>query len=142
VWWEALRRVLHALKFGSARLEYRRFPYRVGEPVELRWQVPAAIAQAQAGRFTLRCIAEWFEEVNSGRQRTRKLVHEARWQACWAFAGERALDSGLPLQLRFEPPAGLPASALSAAQPFFWELEVELEVPGLDYRAAYLVPVY
>jgi hypothetical protein len=142
VWWEALRRVLHALKFGAARLEYTRFPYRVGEPVELRWQVPRAISQAQAGRFTLRCIAEWWEEVDSGRERSRRVVHEARWQACWSFDSSRALDSGLPLNLRFEPPAGLPATTLSAEQPFFWELEVEIDVPGLDYRTAYLVPVY
>lgn len=141
-WWEALRRVLHALKFGAARLDYTRFPYRVGEPVELRWHVPAAIAEAQAGRFTLRCIAEWWAGVDTGRERSRRLVHEARWQACRAFDTPRALDSGLPLNLRFELPPGLPATALSAKLPFYWELEVELEVPGLDYRTAYLVPVY
>lgn len=142
LWLEALRSVVHALKFGTARLEYRRFPYKVGEPVELNWWPPAGVSQVDGGSFTLRCIFEWWEESGSGKSRKRVLVHEARWQGTWKFERARTLAPGQPVVLRFEPPGTAPRTALASPSPTFWELEVALEVPGLDYKARHLVPVY
>lgn len=38
-------------------------------------------------------------------------------------------------------PGALP-TRLRADRPVFWELEVNLDVPGLDFRQSYLVPIY
>jgi hypothetical protein len=46
------------------------------------------------------------------------------------------------LELRFEPPADGMSTQLSADKPVFWEFEVELDLPGLDFKETYLVPVY
>jgi len=46
------------------------------------------------------------------------------------------------LELRSEPPAEAPSTRLSARKPVFWELEVHLDLPGLDFNEICLVPVY
>lgn len=142
VWQNAFLAFSHALKFGVARLEFPRFPIKSDQPIELRWWPPAGITQVEGGRFTLRCIHEWWERSDSGKRNDRRLVHEAVWQGCWTIEHPRTLAPGQPVALRFEPPADLPPTALSVANPTFWELEVTIQVPGLDYQAFHLVPVY
>ena len=34
------------------------------------------------------------------------------------------------------------ATRLSADRPVLWELELNLDVPGLDFKQTYLVPIY
>jgi hypothetical protein len=142
VWFGAFGRLGHALKFGVARLEYLRFPYPAGEPIELRWWPPPGVREVERGRFVLRRINEWWEETGSGKSRSRHLVHEASWQGTWHLEHARTLPPGQPVVLRFEPPADAGSTLLDSATPSFWELEVVLEVPGLDYHACHLVPVY
>jgi hypothetical protein len=40
------------------------------------------------------------------------------------------------------PPSDAQPTHLSTAKPTFWELEVKLDLPGLDFNETYLVPVY
>jgi hypothetical protein len=34
------------------------------------------------------------------------------------------------------------ATDLRANRPIFWELEAQLDLPGLDFKETYLVPIY
>ncbi len=45
VWWQAGRHIGSALKFGHSRIAFARFPYRLREPVIIRWQPGAAFAR-------------------------------------------------------------------------------------------------
>ena len=49
---------------------------------------------------------------------------------------------GKTVELNFDPPAGVPATCLSATPAFFWVFEANLSRPGLDFKETYLVPVY
>jgi hypothetical protein len=46
------------------------------------------------------------------------------------------------VELAYDLPPGAPATRLGAHRPVFWELEVNLDVPGLDFKQNYLVPIY
>jgi hypothetical protein len=46
------------------------------------------------------------------------------------------------VELRYELPADAQPTQLSADTPIFWELEVKLDLPGLDFQEIYLVPIY
>ncbi len=142
VWWEALRRIGKAFKFGGSRIVFARFPYPLGAPVVVRWQPGEGITQARQGTFTLRCVEEWFERSGSGKNRSARLVQEELWNATVHLDRQRMFTRGETLEWRFEPPSGLPATQLSAAKPVFWEFEVKLDLPGLDFDEVYLVPVY
>jgi hypothetical protein len=142
VWVQVVMALGRALKFGGSRVEFVRFPYRVAEPVIIRWQAAAGISGPRKGNFTLRCVEEWYESSGSGSDHSRYLVHEEVWSGTWQVERELDMVAGKMLELKFTPPASAPGSALSAAKPVFWELEVKLDLPGFDFVETYLVPVY
>lgn len=142
VWWQALLLVGRAIKFGGSRIEFSEFPYRLTKPVMVRWHPATGIAQASRGSFTLRCVVEWFETRGSGRNRSKRLVHEQKWRGTWLLDREHHFQRYENIELRFAPPADALPTQLHAARPVFWELEVKLDLPGLDFEETYLVPVY
>lgn len=142
VWWQTVVLFGRALKFGASRLHFARFPYRLGEPVDIAWQPASGIGRAERGSFTLRCVKEWFEATGSGSNENRRLVHEEQWSGTWRLDHPHAFHAGEQVDLRYRPAAGLPSTALAADHPVFWEFEVKLELPGFDFEEIYLVPVY
>ena len=131
-----------AIKFGNSQIEYVHFPYRVNEAITVRWLTPPGISRANKGSFTLRCVKEWMEDVGTGRDRSRNVVHEEQWSGTWALDQPDDFPPGKNIDLEFQPPAGLPVTNLSGSETYFWEFEVDLVLPGPDFKETYLVPVY
>ena len=142
MWWQAGRQLGRALKFGRSRIVFTRFPYRLPEPVVIRWQPGDGINQMLKGTFTLRCVEEWMESSGSGKNRSAHLVHEEVWSGKWILEQPRKLQLKDAVELRYELPAEAQSTQMSADQPVFWELEAELDLPGLDFQETYLVPIY
>jgi hypothetical protein len=142
LWWLAGRKVGQAFKFGGSRIAFTRFPYRVSEPVNLRWLPNRGISRINKGNFTLRCVEEWTETHGTGKNRSTTLVHEEIWSGTWVLAEPRNLQLGDAIELGFELPAHAPSTQLNANKPLYWELEVTLDLPGLDFQESYLVPIY
>jgi hypothetical protein len=131
-----------AIRFGNSRIEFAHFPYRANEAIVVRWRTPSGIIRANKGAFTLRCVKEFYETTGSGSNRARYIVHEEQWSGAWSFEKPEGFVPGKNIELEFQPAAGLPATCLSGPQTYFWELEVELSLPGPDFEESYLVPVY
>lgn len=142
IWIEALRRVGVAVKFGGSRVEFTRFPYEVGGAVIVRWRPAAGIARARRGTFTLRSVEERFEHRGSGGDRSARLVQEETWSATWHLDREATIADDRVVEVRFDPPPDAAPTRLHAPQPVFWEFQVTLDLPGLDFDEIYLVPVY
>jgi hypothetical protein len=141
-WVQAARQLGRALKFGHSRIVFTRFPYRLTEPVAIRWQAAGGITRINKGTFTLRCVEEWTERSGRGRNQTVTLVHEQVWSGRWLLEQPRNLALKDSVDLRYELPPDSRATQLSADKPMFWELEVQLDLPGLDFKETYLVPIY
>jgi hypothetical protein len=131
-------RIGRARKFVGARLQYQRYPYRVGEPLDLVWWPPVGHWRIARGTIVLRCLKQRL--VRAGKH--TRIDSTALWQGTWSYQQARELPGGIPVGLRFEPPAGLPPTDLTATEPIAWELEVRLEMAGIDLAERYLVPVY
>ena len=142
MWLEAGRQLGRALKFGHSRIAFACFPYGLSEPVVMRWQPSDGVTQIRNGTFTLRCVQEWMEVNGSGKQRTTSVVHEELWGGKWVVEQPRTLELKDAVELRFELPGHAQSTQLSADTPIFWELEVKLDLPGLDFEETYLVPIY
>ncbi len=140
--WQTLMAISRAVRFGNSRIEFVQFPYRANEPMTVRWWTPPGITRANQGTFTLRCVREFYETSSVGRDRTRYLVHEERWHGVWTLERPENFSPGKNIELEFQPPAGLPATCLSGPETVYWELEIDLSLPGPDFKEAYLVPVY
>jgi hypothetical protein len=142
VCWQAVMAFSRAVKFGNSRLEFVHFPYRANEQIVVRWLTPSGIRCANKGTFTLRCVKEWTESTGSGSNRSQTIVHEEQWNGTWSLDRLENFSPGKNEDFTFTPPTGIPATCLSGAQTFFWEFEVNLDLPGPNFRESYLVPVY
>jgi hypothetical protein len=142
IWWQAVLAVGRAFRFGGSRLMFDHFPYRIDQPVSIRWILPRGIARADKGSVTFRCIEEYYEERGTGSDRSRWLVHDELCAETQSFDRPQDFAPGRPVDFRFEVPPGAPATKLSADRPVFWELQIVLSMPGLDFSERYLVPVY
>jgi hypothetical protein len=140
--WQTLLTFSRALRFGNSHIEFAHFPYRTNESILIRWLIPPGIARANKGSFVLRCVREFYETTGSGKSRSRQIVHEEHWSGTWSFENPEDFLPGKNIELEFEPAAGLPATSLSGRETVYWELEVNLCLPGPDFKEAYLVPVY
>jgi hypothetical protein len=142
LWGKALQLLGRALKFGHSRVEFGHFPCRLTEPVVLRWQPGGGINRINQGTFTLRYVEEWMERRSSGENQSAILVHEEIWSAKGIIEQPRNFPLHDAVELRYELPADALPTRLSADKPLFWELEVKLGLPGLDFNETYLVPIY
>jgi len=142
VWVQSVLQLLRAFKFGHSRIEFTSFPYRIPQPVVIRWQPSRGVSRINQGVFTLRCVEEWVETRGSGKNSSSTLVHEQIWSAKWTIEQACTISPNDPMELRYELPVDARPTQLSADKPLFWELEVKLALPGLDFNETYLVPVY
>lgn len=142
--WQAAKLIGRTLKFGSSRIEFERFPYRPGDTVSVHWLVPNGLTHVARGTFTLRCVEEWYEATGAGKNRSRHLVQETIWSATAHLEQPRDLQPGRTEEVRFEIPADAPGTLMNTkdAKPVFWELVIDLDLAGLDFKETYLVPVY
>lgn len=131
-----------AIKFGSSRIIFDSFPYRLNHPVIIKWEPPKGLTEANAGSFTLRCVEEHYETTGSGEDSSRLLVHTELWRGSWLLNNRQAFYAGEKVNIRYTPPDGLSGTQLSAERPIFWEFEVKLQMPGPNFYETYLVPIY
>lgn len=140
--WQVGMVIGRTLKFGPSRIEYSQFPCRPGQKLRLRWLVPRGISRIAKGTFTLRCVEEWYEASGSGNDQSRQLVQQQVWGATAHLVQAQEILPGKNEDLDFELPADAPSTSLSSGKTVFWELAVNLDLAGLDFKESYLVPVY
>jgi hypothetical protein len=127
------------VKFGRSRLELGACPFRLGGRLSARFVTTRPI-DAGSLRCTLRCVEEhWTETIDARGKRHPKQESYQIYEdsAATPLAGGR--EAAIAFDL---PEAAHYATALSAAPPRYWELEVTADTPGLDFHAMFLVPVY
>ena len=130
-------------KFGVARLRFAQFPFFLGERLDAGLSCARLSEVAPLLRLTLRCVQEHIEVRRYGRHRKRVIVRDQVW-AETAGIDPRALSlaAGGEVPVYFPlPPAAL-STNFSTREPRYWEIEAHAPLPGLDFRAAFLVPVY
>jgi len=142
VYYDTGVKAVRAIKFGASRIAFDTFPYQLNKPVIIKWVPPTALTQANSGSFTLRCVEEFYETTGSGDNRSTTLVHNELWHDTWLLEQTQSFHPGEDMSIRYEPPQGLPSTALSGDKTIFWEFEIKLKMPGPDFVATYLVPVY
>ena len=133
------RLALMRRRYGASWLSFAHFPFHPGGPVTLTLDGYGGLSAMTRLTGTLRCVQERYETRGTGKNRTTKVICYALWSA--TSVAERDRNGGFAFS--FDVPAGLPSTALSERPARYWELAVESDdVPGVDYTASFLVPVY
>ncbi|MBK8597702.1 MAG: hypothetical protein IPP07_19885 [Holophagales bacterium] len=152
-WGFVAYRWLQRLKYGASELQFARFPFFLGDELDASLGGSARLRGYTNLKLTLRCVEEKVER----RGKSNGVVAYALYEDEREYAaGEVDLGQGPParlvalitedsppLQLSFRLPDQPELStSLSADEPRYWELEVKAEIPGIDYKAVFLLPVY
>lgn len=127
------------LKYGHPRVRFAVFPLEVGKTLRVGLDLPASLTHAGRLDAVLRCAEQVWETQRMGSKSKRVLVTYELWSE------KRSLDAGAvgpDLSLSFDLPADAPSTDFGATQARFWELQLDMETPGIDYHAMFLLPVY
>ncbi|PTD96834.1 ligand-binding sensor domain-containing protein [Pseudothauera lacus] len=125
------------LKYGNARLSFAQFPFLPGRPL----RVGLAPNRCARLRLTLRYVTEQFVSTGSGS--TRQTTHKATALVVreWTMAPDlRAAQAEIEFEIPAEP--GRYTRLTAAPDVHYWELVVEASEPGIDFHAAFALPVY
>ena len=129
-------RLFQFAKYGTTKLWLDQFPMLTGTTAEVGFNNQ----HFRDLTLTLRFVEERYVRRGSGRQRT--VSHE-----CLELYEERFQMQGTPGRfhtLRFDVPNDPELTNGLIANPAirYWELVVEAEVPGLDFRTTFPLPIY
>ncbi len=129
-------------KYGSSSLRFGSFPFHPGQLVELFWTSTRGLGAFNKIVFTLRQIREQREVVGTGKNRRTVYRKYAQWSDTYTVEGPDTHEPGAELAITFLLPETGAATTLSDDPPSYWELEMQVDAPGVDFRESYLVPVY
>ena len=135
--WRMVYLIGQRAKHGLSLLRFRRFPFRPGTEMELHLARPATLASITAPEARLRCVQERYEARRGSDGDEQHIVAYEVWSAM-----RKAEFARGEYVWRFDVPEGLPGTALSERPPRYWELDLKIELPGVDYAGTFLVPVY
>lgn len=134
-----LYRLLQGVKFGKTFVKFDRFPFFLGETLDVRVVVPSKVALAKTIDLELRCVEERIERDDE----STKIV------CCQIYSETRSVPAtlapgpdGAVLAVSFKLPKGECGTRLSLRPPRYWELLIKADMPGIDYATKLLVPVY
>ncbi len=141
LWISVIVAWIRRLKFAPGKVAFQTFPFRTGSDAKMTWRYHRAFHQLDQATFTLRCIEEKWVGVKSPGRQSNTLVHEQKWSAKLNFSGtDSAGKQEFPLS--FPIPANAEISHLSGIPAIYWQLTVEVQVPGLNLQETHLIPVY
>jgi hypothetical protein len=140
--------VLRRARHGLAELRFVRCPFWLGEALEATLVRDPGAGPLDGLTARLDCVVErWVERPegvadDSGRHgRAPRLEREVVWTETRPVP--LVHGSRLPVRFALPPPGGAAVgTALSANPPRYWELTLWARLPGPDFAAVFLVPVY
>jgi hypothetical protein len=133
-------KLLKFCRYGSSSLRWNKFPIHPGDTVKFTLANAQRLVGATKLYADLRYMEEQLIEVEAQSGPTSSVV----W---WELFNEhmdispKALSRD-KLDLIFTIPSGQMTNSLSEERIFYWDLRIVGELPGVDYRAHFLVPVY
>ena len=141
-----IHRKLILRKFGASRLEVEPCPATLGKPLQVRLVTGISVRQKGLKEFqlTLRCVesVETMTRRPDGERRSvhKTIVHWEEETSAKAVSSSRNVGS-LGAVASFTPPVDAPAGSFGGSG-MRWRVAVSADVPGLDYRASFSLPIF
>jgi len=136
-------RFMQFLKYGRGYLRFARFPYLLGESLEVQYVNKRGLDRFEEMTLTLRYIEERYVTRGSGKNRSTSVVCFEQYRDTQTITGSEArFARSEPVSITFALPQGDYASCLRECPPKYWELEVTAKTPGVDLSSTFVLPVY
>jgi len=137
----AIRSYIRWKKFGDSVFEMSTFPGVIGGPLAGRVLTSVNLKPSDGFHLTLNCI----HRVTRGSGDDRRTSESILWQQVQHLERESAefdpTRSEIPVDFQI-PFDASPTEERSDDDQILWRLQVEAEVPGVDYGSQFEVPVF
>ena len=140
----SIYRFLQWGKYKTSRLQFQGFPFFLGDKMEVLLCSGSSLRDVKHLTVTLRCVEEKYETRGSGKNQSQVVVaYQVYAETLEFFDLQSYNQETLRLPLKFILPleAGL-ETRLRDRPAVYWELVVKAAIPGIDYAANFLVPIY
>ncbi len=131
-----------SLQHQRGRLRFRSFPFFLGGSLEVELLGADRLRGFRSLTVSLRCIREAFESGTGVNSKSRMVVSYQIYEDGRTLTPDANPITGPDLRISFPLPSGDYSTRLGKRPPQFWELEITADMPGADYAATFLVPVY
>lgn len=138
----ALKITWHAFKYGKSQLVFNQFPYPLDSTLSIEIQLPIDLRRAKGAVLTLRHVEEFYEIQHSGSKKTKSLIQEVLHECTLELSPFDLAQWPRAIHATFQLPNNAQPTQLYAERPCYWHVELELDMPGLDFKQQYLVPIY
>lgn len=137
VW--AVRAVIRRRRYGDSRLRLDALPVPLGGQLRATLEVPARLQDRELD-VRLACVHRYRTGTGKNRKtRTDTLWEDRRQVAARSGSGPGATSARIELWLPHDQPV---AREQPSDDRIVWELEIEADEPGVDYRAIFELPVF
>ena len=140
VW--AVRLTLRYRRYGVSRLDLATVPAPVGGELRGTVVVPALLDIRDGLRVMLTCVRRVTRGAGKNRSTTETVLwQEERRTVAAPSRRPEGMVTSIPVAFRV-PVDAEPSDATDPRNKVVWRLEVSAEVPGVDYRSRFEVPVF
>jgi len=130
-----------SLKYGAGWIQYERFPFFLGERLDVRLGCRGRLDRFEKVIVTVRFVRERQQSSRSGNSSHTTTLCRQHWAERLEF-DPRVLRGASDLPVSIELPTGDYATRLSDTPARYWEVEMQGVAPGIDFESRFLVPVY
>ena len=109
----------------------------------MRWIVPKNVTTIHGASLSLRNIHEYVEvSAQSQGETTSRVLNEQIWGGNWILNQPSRWTEGEAIELEWRLPPSVYPTRLRSDPAYYWRLDVKASLPGTDFLATYLIPVY
>ena len=135
----AIRNYFQWKKFGDSELTLSDMPARLGRILRAKLHIPAELTNQDQCKVIIECVNKY----TSGSGKNRSTRENVLWQDQQRIKVNMANFDGHTLPIEFKLPKDMPVSDWSDSNnEHFWRVRAEAKLPGVDYSANFIVPVF
>lgn len=137
----ALTETFRLLKFGSSILELATFPGVIGGQLVGVIYTRHKLPPSDGYHLQLRCIHCVIRQSGEDSSKNETVLWEDEAVMIRGVLDEDTSRTAIPVGFPI-PADGLESDDANPKSYIYWQLQARAKVPGLDYRATFIVPVY
>lgn len=141
--YDSLQKLYQWVRFRRPVVIWETLPAFLGGPLRGRVAFARGVRAAGPPRLTLRCVRDEWVESGSGKNRRSNLEPHAIYRQ--TIEVPLPGPPGEPLDVvdfAFDLPAGEPGTDLSKGEAVYWQVLVDVPLPGPNLETVFLAPVY
>lgn len=131
--------LIRRIRYGVGRLRFNTFPFFLGKEMIVIFHGVQGLDDIRSISATLRFIEERYGQ--RGNKPATDIYCYQLYADMLTFQKPETFNKKF-LTINFALPEGDLETRLGKRPPKYWELEIKADAPGVDYKAAFLLPVY